>query len=368
MEKCNIKVAVLVSNYPTQEKPNTFGFVHSRVRAYIQAGIKVDVYRIDNAVKKYVFENIVVHCGNNEYISGQLDTKKYDAILIHFLDVNKIKIVGDRKCIIWVHGFEALSWKRRLYNINPRLPIYIYENTKQLRVFKNYAVSHPESKFIFVSDWMKRITCEDIHYDIKNYEIIHNYIDDTIFEYKEKLPEDRKKILLIRSFANKKYANDISVNIIKHLSKKEYFHELSFTIFGDGKFFDSLTREIKKYPNVKVHKGFITQPEIAELQKEHGIFLCPTRQDAQGVSMCEAMSSGLVPLTSYNTAIPEFVKKDKEGLLCDNRDIESFVNAFEGLLYDERKFLEVSKAASLRVRRQCSLENTIQKEIDIIKK
>lgn len=361
------RYAVLISNYPSEEKPNALGFVHSRVRAYLSQGMLIDVYRINKTVYTYKFENVCVHCGTVEHIQKCFEEIEYEAILIHFLDKNKMRIVGNRKCVIWVHGFEALSWKRRLYNMNLRLPIYAIENTKQLCDFKKYAISNPQSKFIFVSDWMYNVTCSDIKFNIENYSIIHNYIDASIFQYTAKKSEDIKKLLLIRSFENKKYANDITVRFIRELSKKDFFNEIEITIYGAGKFFNKLTKKLKRFKNVSVHNHFLTQPEIAELQKQNGIFLCPTRQDAQGVSMCEAMSSGLVPLTSNNTAIPEFVSENKEGLLCNNRDIKSFVCAYEMLYRNPKQFLEMSKAASLRVQRQCSLNNTVMKEIEIIK-
>lgn len=362
--KKNIKYAVLSSGYPNNEKPNTMGFVHSRLRAYNQLGIQTDVFLIGEK-KQYSFEGISVHVNTKEEIKNILDKNNYDAILIHFLDQDKIDIVGEKKCVIWVHGFEALSWKRRLFNLNPRLPLYIFDNTKQLKCFKKYAMSHPDSKFIFVSKWMYDITCEDIGYKIDNYEIVHNYIDPGIFTFEKKSEDKRKKLLLIRSFANKKYANDITVKFIKKLSRKKYFCDLEILIYGDGKLFNSLTKRLRKFNNVTINHRFITQGEIAKIQKEYGIFLCPTRQDAQGVSMCEAMSSGLVPITSDNTAIPEFVDKDKEGMLCDNGNIESFVEAYERLYYDADLFIKMSESASKRVQAQCSMENTINKEIQI---
>lgn len=362
----NKRYAVLVSNYPTVEHPNTLGFVHSRVRAYVSYGLEIDVYRIANTIYSYHFENIYVQCGPCEYIRKCLKDNKYNLILIHFLDQNKIDIVEDRKCLIWVHGFEALSWKRRLYNINPRLPLYILDNTRQLKALKKYAIDHPDSKFVFVSDWMYNITCADIKHNIENYNIIHNYIDASIFKYHNKNKDDVRKLLLIRSFQNKKYANDITMKIILALSQKKYFNELNFTIYGEGKFFGKLTNKVKRFPNVQIHNHFLTQPEIAEIQKKHGVFLCPTRQDAQGVSMCEAMSSGLVPLTSMNTAIPEFVQNGAEGWLCDNHNISSFVNAYEKMLFDDDQFKTMSRAASARVQSQCSMENTIVREIELM--
>ncbi len=360
------KFAVLVPGYPSDENPNEFGFVHSRVRAYKKAELNIDVYKIASEKSEYIFEGVTVFCDKKENLKKRLADIEYDAMLIHFLDQDKIDIVGNKKCYVWAHGFEALSWKRRLFNLNPKFPLYVYNNINQLKAFKSFAVSNPNATFIFVSEWMYKITCKDIKHKIKNYEIIHNFIDETIFPYSEKLPEQRKKLLLIRSFETKKYANDISVKIIKKLSKKDYFSELSFTVYGKGRLFEKYISKINGFKNVKINNHFLSQSQIAEIQKENGIFICPTRQDAQGVSMCEAMCSGLVPLTSCNTAIPEFVTADSEGLLCDNNDVDSFVKAYEGLLCNPYKFLSMSKLASKRVREQCSFENTIQKEIDLI--
>lgn len=360
------KYAVLVSNYPSNEKPNAFGFVHSRIRAYRKLGLEIDVYRISSEKKEYVFEEVFVKCGTKKDISNAIKKENYAAILIHFLDKDKIDIVGDRKCIIWVHGFEALSWKRRLYNMNPKFPLYIYNNTRQLRTFKKYAETHTASKFIFVSDWMYRITSEDIGLDIDNHDIIHNFIDKSIFKYMKKEPELLKRILLIRNFENRKYANDISIKFIKALSKRPYFKNLRIAIYGDGKLFKKTTKDIHEFSNVEINQKFLTQKEISEIQKEFGVFLCPTRQDAQGVSMCEAMSSGLIPITSSNTAIPEFVEDKREGYLCDNRRINSFVECYESLFNNPELFCKMSKLASERIQDQCSFENTIGREVEII--
>ncbi len=50
----------------------------------------------------------------------------------------------------------------------------------------------------------------------------------------------------------------------------------------------------------------------------YGVFLSPTRMDAQGVMMCEVMASGLLTISSDNTAIPEFIVDEQNGILIDN--------------------------------------------------
>lgn len=93
--------------------------------------------------------------------------------------------------------------------------------------------------------------------------------------------------------------------------------------------------------------------------------LIPTRQDAQGVSMCEAMSSGLVPLTSNNTAIPEYVYDDC-GYLTNN--YHELAAAIEELYYDSNLFLEKSKNASKNISELCSPKVVIKKELELILK
>lgn len=68
-----------------------------------------------------------------------------------------------------------------------------------------------------------------------------------------------------------------------------------------------------------------------------GVMLIPTRQDAQGVSMCEAICSGLVVVTSDNTANPEFAST-QYAYLCNH--IEDYVNAIENLYYNSSIFKE----------------------------
>jgi len=211
---------------------------------------------------------------------------------------------------------------------------------------------------------MKKVMETDVGVKIKNYEIIPNVINTDLFKYEKKDLDKRKKILIIRNFDSRKYANDISINAILKLKEKEYFQDLEFCIFGQGRYFDALTKKLLGLENVKIHNKFLSQMEIARTHKDYGVFLCPTRQDSQGVSMCEAMSSGLVPITSNNTAIPEFVSEEG-GYLTDNSP-ERIVQAIEELYYNEEVFKEKSYKASDLIDRKCDQEAVITKELSFI--
>src|SRR5699024_10666873 len=150
-----------------------------------------------------------------------------------------------------VHGVEALSWKRRLFNLSFNLFSvlnflnYIVKNTIQLDFF-NKLIKYQGKKnihFVFVSNWMQEITEKDTNSigKIKNYSIIQNESDTEIFSYSEKKIEDRVKIVSIRSFYSKKYANDIVRDVIVKLSKEPFFDKLEFHIYGSGKLFKKIT-------------------------------------------------------------------------------------------------------------------------------
>ncbi|NGY85899.1 glycosyltransferase family 4 protein [Bacillus megaterium] len=159
------------------------------------------------------------------------------------------------------------------------------------------------------------------------------------------MPSGRKKILSIRPFASHKYANDLSVKAILSLSTKPYFNELEFNIYGQGALFDEILEPVRSFSNVHIHNHFLPQGEIATIHKEHGLFLCPTRLDAQGVSMCESMSSGLIPITNGVTAIPEFVNDDC-GFLATREDAEGLAESIDYLYHHPKEFTRKSANAS----------------------
>jgi glycosyltransferase involved in cell wall biosynthesis len=208
---------------------------------------------------------------------------------------------------------------------------------------------------------------EDTEVDIPktSYEIIHNPVNTSTFNYVEKSPSQRFKILTIRPFASNKYANDLTVKAIVHLSKMSIFSDLQFLIVGDGRLFDETIEPLRKFNNVDIQQGFLSHDEISSLHKEYGIFITPTRMDSQGVSRDEAMSSGMVPITTNVTAIPEFVD-NQCGMLVEGEDWEGMAKAVLTLVENPELFIRLSRSAAKRVRDQTGSNIVIQQEIDLI--
>jgi glycosyltransferase involved in cell wall biosynthesis/spore maturation protein CgeB len=363
---------LLAKNYPSYEDLYKHAFVHKRVVEYRRLGSDVDVFRLGkDGLSFYEFEGIDVISGQADHLRAMLRSGDYDNVLVHFLDEKMWEVlqefVSRVRVFVWVHGAEIQSASRRRFDhvdeATSRRAEALGERRMQFwrRIF---AEDHPNLRLIFVSEWFARDVMEDVgvRLDPSRYHVIHNFIDTDLFAFSPKPDEQRMNVLSIRPFESAKYANDLSVATVLALRDKPYFSRLRFHFVGDGRLFDETVAPLAGLDNVIVQRRFMRQGEIAALHRNYGVFLCPTRMDAQGVSRDEAMSSGLVPVTTRITAVPEFVDDDS-GILAPPEDVQELANAIDRLYSNPELFQQLSKAASARVKQQSGLDSTIRREV-----
>ncbi len=369
---------VLAKQYPSYEDLYKYGFLHSRLRAYKKQGHIVDMFRVVNDSSNSgfrEFEAIDVYSGVKEQVKSTLDSGQFDNLFIHILDSGIWEVVKgyvDSISInIWIHGSEAQVWQRRSYE---------FEGLSAEQIDRKKRLSNSRKKFwqqlirnygdkvnlVFVSEYSKQEFINDICDGQERFKskVIHNYIDTNLFEFQNKSPKNNLRLLSIRPFTSSTYANDLTTKTILELSKHNDFKKMQFTIVGDGVLFDEITKPLKNFPNVTIHKKFLTQPEIAEMHKQHDIFLVPTRMDSQGVSRGEAMASGLVPITNKVAAIPEFVDNEC-GIVVEAEDYKAMAHALIELVNSPYKVKKLSNASSKRVKAQCNYEATIGEELKL---
>lgn len=367
---------LLTNHYPSYQDLYRNGFVHTRVKAYREHGVAVDVFRLrkDEPVSWHEYQAIQVCTGSQHALRKALETGRYKHVLVHFLDPDMWDVLKDFidniRVTVWVHGSEVQPWWRREYNYNDELSLSRAKQESELRQQFWRSVLSPlpaNLHLVFVSQYFADEVQQDLALELPEtvISVIHNPIDTDLFNYQEKSSEQRFNWLSIRPFATAKYANDLTVAAICEVSAEPWFEKLRITIIGDGMLFDEITEPLKKYPNVQLERGFRTQPEIARLHKEYGIFFSPTRMDAQGVSRDEAMSSGLVAVTNAVTAIPEFTD-DTCAILAPANDYSKMVAGLKQLMSDPAMFEVMSKNAASRVKHQSDKNLIIGKEIRII--
>jgi glycosyltransferase involved in cell wall biosynthesis/spore maturation protein CgeB len=368
-------ILLLTNDYPSYDNLYRNGFVHSRVSAYAEKGISMDVFRLrnDETLSFSEFQDVGVITGSQELLRKALNDGHYKKVLVHFLDQDMWNVLRDFideiEVIVWVHGAEVQPWHRRIYNYTSEEQLNTAKKQSAVRMtfWRGLLEVVPENlKLIFVSKYFAEEVMEDLGFRVPetNYDVIHNPIDTDKFKYIEKSVEQRKKILSIRPYASRKYANDLSVKAVLELSKKPFFNELEFRFVGDGVLFDEILEPLRKFKNVIIDRRFLSQPEIAKLHRDYGIFLSPTRMDAQGVSRDEAMASGLIPVSNAVTAIPEFVDS-KCGILAPDEGYKEMADGIASLYENPDRFSQMSKAASERVIKQTASRKIIDKEVEL---
>lgn len=371
-----IRHLVLANEYPRAGKEYGNGFVHQRVKQYLEAGVAVDVvcagYSVDQDL--YHYDGVRVLTGHGEEISEVLKRQAYTSVSIHFLN-NRIwnaiePFLADLDVHVFLHGYECSRWIRRVWNYKHGQDLErAIERSINLQNFWHEVIHHPHQprSYIFVSNWWRQAVLDDMRltFPSNRVRVIHNYINSDLFDYRPKDIEQRFKLLWIRSASNRNYANDIAIRVLEHLSKTEYWDRCTVTIIGDGQYFPEFEQRLGKFKNVEIQQRYASQQEISALHKDHGIFLVPTRLDSQGVSRDEAMSSGLVPATNLVAAVPEFIDQDS-GILAGPEDAKKLAEGIVDLWKNPEKFQALSKAAAMRVRQQSGYESTVEREMQIL--
>ncbi|REI31664.1 hypothetical protein DOS81_01225 [Staphylococcus felis] len=372
---------LLITNaYPNKNKIYANAFIHRRVKEYLTHHLKITVVVFTTKIKRdEYYDGVWIKYMDTSQLYNHLLYHHYDKLLFHFINYKMFSAVEMLQTkpdiVVWLHGFEAENWYTRYYNylssaaslkaqLRKKDEHYPYQKSflKKLMERKDMRV-----QFVYVSRGLKEYYVDPfVGIEPDEFSIIPNIIDRKLFPYRQKNVNNRYHILTIRPFTAKNYANDLTVRVIQELSKKRYFKKLTFSIYGDGPLFDELTKPLKKMKNVHLYKMFVPQHEIPQIHAKHGIYLGPSRHDSQGVSLNEAMSSGLVPISNAIGGIPDFVHHGKTGFLAERNNVEEMVEYIDNLIKNPNLFLRISQNASKSIQEVTGTDTVINKEIEVI--
>ena len=268
-EKFRNDILLICPGYPSYENKYKCAFIHSRMQAYKNSGLKVDLAVVnENYINKSVissFENIeIVSTGYND-VRKILQTKKYKKILIHFFDKKYAQILdatdlSDTNVILYSHGSDTLyrAWDQlnaKYFENITEVPSFVKESFKENDQLIARYNEMDNVSFVFVSNWAKKLSEKLIGIEYKNAYVIPCNIDQNIFNYEQKNKELRKKIFVIRRYDNlSTYAIDIAVKVILELSNRKIFSDLEFSFYGDGDYHDVLLKPLEKFSNVHIYK------------------------------------------------------------------------------------------------------------------
>lgn len=325
-----MKVTIITSRYPSSNNPYNHMFVHMRSIEFLKQGIEVEVYVPSNEDSSYFHEGVQVHKTPSISIAELLIEK--EIVYLHLLNIYPFsktdgwkiykKIIKENiPFAMYVHGSEVQKFSARMFDFTYNLDTFLKWIKKDILVipkmkkFVRKTKARKNCKYIFPSIWMKEELENNLGQKLEIYEIIPNGIDTDLFKFNNSF-ENRYKLLTLRPLSSKKYAVDIAIDTMKYLPEK-----FTLEIFGKGHLQSKYQKQIDDAnlsKRVTIKNEFIDRSGMSSFFSNYGVFLSPTRMDAQGVTMCEAMASGLLVASSNNTAIPEFIVDKNNGLLSND--------------------------------------------------
>lgn len=373
------EVLVITPTYPSYINLYYSAFAHARNLEYKKKGIEFQVAAIssDNWYESlYTIDGIEVLQGGYRLLEELLNTRGHKCIVVHFADEKMFavldKYLDDSDQILLIcHGPETIY----RYLLNVTRPYYAEplprEEFEKLFDLKDQYVRRYSQKdnveWIFVSEWLKDYSEDQQKLKFKHSRVISNIINEELFPYVQKSAEQRKRILLIRKFDNiRQHAIDQAVSAILELEKRDFFDDLTFDIYGDGNYYETLVAPVREMSNVHLHRTFIPNNKLAELYRNEGILLIPSRHDTQGVAMGEAASSGLVVVGSAVTCIPYFMQQERFHTLAEPEDPAGLADIIERLYRNPDEFLRISRELSEFTRENFGAAQTVNKEIKLI--
>lgn len=371
-----LRILVVTRSYPATGDLYQYPFVHRRVLAYLSCGHEVAVFRPadQSAPSEHRIDGVTCRTGSPEALAAFAAEWRPDVVAAHGFSETQwpaLAHLAERYPIrAWLHGSEIPEFARRKaeWDLASNERAAALEAIERRRRFWREFLLAPPARFglVFVSHAAVDLFRHDLPDALRAPTVIPNPIDTDLFFYQPRPAAQRFNVLMLRPFDSRGYGNDLAVSAILQLSEWAGFDRLLFTIVGDGPLMDATLAPLRHLGNVTVERGFMTQARVAELHREHGIFLVPTRIDTQGVSRDEAMSSGLVPVTNAIPAVQEFVSGEC-GELAPPEDAGALASGIRRMAEEPGLFEARSAAAAARIRRQSAAAMVVPQELALLR-
>jgi len=308
---------------------------------------------------------VSIHKGSYDLLREVIQTFDPDVIAVHAPSPNLLRYLQkfQRPVVVWIHGAEVLL--RIFYHYIP--PFGFQNNINKLYnlvydVARNLVLKRALLKvnaIVYVSGWMRKVTEKHLLIKHPNSFVIPNPVDTDLFKpFNKSVAKKDAAGISVRAL-EWKYGLDIAIKAFANLN-------VELTIIGKG----SLENYLKKLANLcKAKVKFITEgiehQKLPAIYNDYLFFVAPSRVEAQGVAMCEAMACGLPIIATNVGGIPEFVIDEYNGLLVPPNDPLSLRLAVMRILKNDTLYNVLSENARRFVVNNLSHKIIFQKELKV---
>jgi glycosyltransferase involved in cell wall biosynthesis len=204
---------------------------------------------------------------------------------------------------------------------------------------------------IFLSEYSASLIQKSVG-KLRNYKVIYHGLDDIYFNHKPKeINFNLNKSVNCLYVSNAEvYKNQWHVVRAIELLRKEGFDvNLHIVGGGNGEAVNLLKKQIEiscNYQKFVYHHEFLPQHKVLEFHYNSDIFVFASSCEAFGISLLEAMASGLPIVCSNRSSLPEVL--DNCGLLVNPEDPSQIAQAIKILIENNVLSNELSKKAKIK--------------------
>ncbi len=271
--------------------------------------------------------------------------------------------------IILTNTWNGFAFKRKgakliavqhLFVLDPLLKPY---KSFAQSIFHNTLVKLFENKSQISADLIVSVsqsTAKAYHHCINGDfpEVILNGIDTVFFTpmFPAENRDDIFRLLFVGNFSQRKGA-DLLPQIMEKLGNKyKLFYTSGLRVKGSPAMHTNM-----------IPLGKMNHEEVREQYRKADLILFPTRLEGLPLSVMEAMACG-TPVISHNTSsLPEVIRNNYNGKLCQLDDINCFVHSIKALDKDREHLELMGENAHLDANKYFSVDRMVDNYIGLFK-
>ncbi len=275
-----------------------------------------------------------------------------------YFNIKRICIENKVKSIVIHHNAPALLlYIPFLKKKFPNIKVYMYAHSAAKNMFwkSNYIkfmyykpiviwASKRVDYIIAISEYVKSTVIEEMKVNPNKIRVIYNGVDLRTYKPSTIEEDNISKFVYVGRLVKEKGVENI-VRAMKVLPRDISWH---LTIAGDGPEKKNIEYLIEKL-NLKDRISMIGNcEEVPKLLSQSGIFLhLPNCEEGFGITIIEAMATGLICICGASGAIPEIISNKVDGLLVGKSNYKEMADCIVELFnnMNKTKVAELKKAA-----------------------
>lgn len=364
-----MKLVILTEYYPSAQAPQSGAFIHARARLYVELGHEVVILSVPQT-GLLAYEKVE---GIQAFRSTDLERARAlvesilpDVMAIHFPyrgtfpTVLAASLRNEYPLVAWIHGYETMHTAFFGYHHGLNRLLSIPHDWLKLRYLRGFLTRC--ASVVYVSNWIRHLAERSMRYAHPRSFVIANLVDTQLFAPRTApRPDGPLRGVALRSLGPK-YGLDIAVRAYAELDMTD------LTIIGSGPLESQLRALIAQVASntTLVTRGFPHQ-QVPHVLQSYDYFVAPSRNETQGLAMCEAMSCGLPVVATRVGGIPEFVRDGIDGYLVPPEDPKALRAAVLVLIQDPKKCHQMGQSARQHMLEVCEGHRTVQRELQVLK-